>query len=160
VENGAFGKKLELRHYKSEDAKKALAELGELPAEKKDRFNAQIFSVELAEVFATVTRDKATRAAAGKRLAEFKSAGRLPAGDREAQSFWTLILDYAEAEKNVKLFEEALAAMKEKFGSNQRMAGFFKQKEDILAGLKGGGENPPEPPKEEKKPDPPKKDEY
>jgi hypothetical protein len=154
-----FEKQLALRHFKADEARKKMAELGELPADKKDKFNAQILSIEIADVFATVTRDKATRIAAGKKLVEFKKAGRIPSGEREVQSFWILIMDHAEAEKDAALFEEALKAMRDKFGANTRMAKFFEEKEAILAKLKGGGEEKkPEPPKEEKKPDPPKEE--
>ena len=67
-----------------------------------------------------------------------KKAGRIPTDEERMQPFWIFMMDYAEDKKEVATFEEALKALKEKFGGNPQAAKFFEQKEEILKKLKEG----------------------
>ena len=75
---------------------------------------------------------------ARKRLEHFR-AGRVPSG-RSAAGFFVAIIEHAKAEKDVGLFEDALAGMKKALGGNPRAARFLKRFEGQLAELKGAQE--------------------
>lgn len=78
------------------------------------------------------------RQAAGKAFAEMYKAGKVPPDQQTMQPFFIFMLDYAEAQKDAKLFADALGKLEAEFGSNPRAAGFFKAQQDRLAKLEAG----------------------
>ena len=105
-------------------------------AVKKDR-DAFLFGLDIAaQVKGKNFRDPAEKIAAGKTFAEWWKAGREPTDEGSAQPFFILMLDYAESERNVELFEKALGKLRDMFGAKPEAAGFFKKQEDRLEKLK------------------------
>lgn len=118
-----------------EAAKKKIAELGEPTPEQQARFEAIVLNAEVMRISESSGKD---RVGAGKKFLEMKEAGRIPNGYKETDIFWNRILDYAESEKNAKLFEEGLNKLKEKFASNPNTKKFFELKDEALKKLKAG----------------------
>jgi len=100
--------------------------------------NLRLAGLEIREVLSTVTRDRATRLAAGKKFLEMKKAGKpAPTGDQEFQAYWIFIMDYAEGEKDAATFEEGFEALKQRY--SQQMSPQFKNAtEERLKKLKEG----------------------
>lgn len=129
---------LELGHLSADDARAKMKDVA-LSAEQKAKVEALLANAEVQDVLKTVTQDKATRVAAGKKFLELKKAGKpAPAGEREFQSYWIFIMDAAEADKDARTFEEAYEALKKKYGPNMSPQ-FTKMTEDRLAKLKEAG---------------------
>lgn len=126
---------IELGHFKADEARNRAKELKDVPPEKQKRIDSALANMEVMEIVQTVTRDRATRIAAGRKCLEMKKAGRVPSGDQETQIFWILIMDVAEEDKDAALFEEGLNALKTKFGDkvNKR---WLEQNEARLNKLK------------------------
>ncbi|MBI2919603.1 MAG: hypothetical protein HYY18_00800 [Planctomycetes bacterium] len=118
-----------------EAAKKKIAELGEPTPEQQARFDAVVVNAEVMRISQELGKD---RVAAGREFLEMKEAGRIPDGYKETDIFWNRILDYAESEKNAKLFEEGLNKLKAKFASNPNTKKFFELKDETLKKLKSG----------------------
>lgn len=72
----------------------------------------------------------------GGRFAEMLAAGKRPSADQPFQAFYGLIMDWAEAQKDVAVFEQALGAMRERFGKLPQAAQFFRAQDERLARLK------------------------
>ena len=121
---------LELSQLKLEEAKKRAAELNELRADQKSRLDSLLLNLEVKETFSGKE--------AGKKFVEMKNAGRIPTSDQEFSMFWHAILNHAEKEKDVVLFEEALTTLKTKFGNDKRKKKFLDEKEAVLQKLKEG----------------------
>ena len=129
---------LELGHLSADDARKKMKEVA-LSAEQKAKVEALFADVEVREVLKSVTQDKATRIAAGKKFLEMRKASKpAPAGDRELQGYWISIMDAAEEGKDAKTFAEGFEALKQKYGPNMSPQ-FTKMTEDRLAKLKEAG---------------------
>jgi hypothetical protein len=131
-----FMRQLDLGHFKAEEARKKLAEMADLPKEKRDKAEARIVELEFGEILATVTQQKKTRVEAGRRFSEMKKAGRIPAGEQETAIFYTLIMDAAESDKDAAAFEDALNALKAKFGERPQAKSWFEKQEVTLKKLK------------------------
>lgn len=126
---------LELGHITGEEAQKKLSGLGSLSKAQQAKVDGLLAAAEVRETLKTVTREKETQLAAGKRFLEMKKAGKpAPDGD-EAQPYWILIMNYAEEQKDAGTFADALQALKAKYGDNPQAAPFFKAKEAALKAL-------------------------
>lgn len=134
---------LTLNHLKVEEAQKRLKELGDVPKDKQEKIAGMILNAEVNEIARTITKEKPTRLAAGKKYLEMKKAGRVPTADQEMQVFWILMMEFAENEKDAETYEAGLATLKAKFGGNPRTKKFFEEKEAALEKLKGD-KKPPE----------------
>jgi hypothetical protein len=72
----------------------------------------------------------------GGRFHAMLEAGKRPSADQPFQAFYGLIMDWAEAQKNVPAFEQALGAMRDRFGKIPQAAQFFRAQDERLARLK------------------------
>jgi hypothetical protein len=131
-----FFKQLELNHLTAAAARRRLDEMKDLPANRRQEAADRIVDLEIDEIVGEVTQDKNTRIEAGRKFAEMNKAGRVPKSEEYFQAYWILMLDYAESVPDAGLFEKALGALKEKYGSNPQAATFFKQKEETLRRLR------------------------
>ena len=93
---------------KLDDAKKRIADLGELTAEQKKRADALLADVEAFEIVSTIS---AGRPAAAKKAYDMRKAGRAPSS-AVSVSFWYLVLEGAEAAADAALYEDGLAVLK------------------------------------------------
>ncbi len=126
---------LELGHITAEEAQKKFAGLGKLSKAQQAKVDGLMTAAEVREILKGVTREKESQLAAGQKFLEMKKAGKAaPEGD-EAQSFWILMMNYAEEQKDAATFAEALKALKAKYGDNPQAAQFFKTKEATLKKL-------------------------
>lgn len=77
------------------------------------------------------------RAELGGRYHAMLQEGRRPTGEQAFQPFYILMLDWAEQQKNAAAFEQALGALRERFGSQPGVDRFFKAQEERLQRIKG-----------------------
>jgi hypothetical protein len=126
---------LELGHITSEEARKKLPGLGSLSKAQQSKMDRLLVTVEVREILGTVTYEWETQRAAAKRFLELRKAGHAaPEGD-EAQPYWILIMKYAEEEKDVAIFSEALQALKAKYADHPQAAEVFSRMELTLKRL-------------------------
>jgi hypothetical protein len=81
-------------------------------------------------------KNDAEAAAVGKAYYAMYQEGVRPTGPQPFEIFYILLSKHAKAEKNPAIFEIALGALKEKFGSNPRASRFLEQKQEELDELK------------------------
>lgn len=124
------------------------AALEGLTPEQEARISTALTDLEVMDVLKSTPppaagQEAQVKAQLGARFHEMLQAGKRPAGDQPYQAFYGLIMDWAEAQKNVAAFEQALGAMRERFGKMPQAAQFFRAQEERLARLKAGGEGAP-----------------
>ena len=130
-------------------ARAELEGLGDaLSEEQRTSAEDQIFGAEVSAGLQSARRDPEALAKLGASWIEHLRAGRTPAG-RAAMGFYMAIIEHAKAEKDVKVFEEALDGLRKSVSDNPRAQGFVKRIEDQLAKLKeelapDGGEDAPD----------------
>lgn len=115
-------KQIDLRHFGADEAKKRVEAIGDLDDATGKDFADRIVPLKVYEILSTVTVDKATRIAAGKRYDEMRRRGEAPSGDREFQHLWMFIFEYAGSVPDVKLYVEGVAAAEARWGTNARYA--------------------------------------
>jgi len=108
-----FLQAMDLGHFTADELRKRAKEL-DLGKDHMAKVEAACLNMEIAAIFEGVTQDKTTWVPAGKKFAEMKKAGRVPTDPSVAPNFWVFIMEYAYSEKDAPLFEEGLAAMKER----------------------------------------------
>jgi hypothetical protein len=82
---------------------------------------------------------KKARIDIGEKLLARKKAGKpAPSGDQEWQMYWFGLLGYGELKKDAAVYEEALNAIKGKYGKEPQAKGAIAQMEKTLAELKKG----------------------
>ncbi|MBI3724902.1 hypothetical protein HY251_13240 [bacterium] len=122
-----------------DQADKETPGLGTLSDDQKKKLEAarsKVVDTWVVEV-ASAIGSEAEAPAAGKKFIEWKKAGKpAPSGEDEVGVFYSLILMAAKETKDIETYEDALKALKKKFGSNPQAKDFFEQKDKELAGLK------------------------
>ena len=127
---------LELGQVGEEEADKRLKELGKLTPEQKKKFDALKTGAAVKAILAGI-RDEKGAEEAGKQFLAMKKAGRPePLGEGEVQPYWILMMRVAEKEKDAATFEEALKALKARFGTVAEAQEFFKGAEKTLQDMK------------------------
>lgn len=81
-------------------------------------------------------QEGAVKVELGGRFHAMYAEGKRPSADQPFQAFYGLIMDWAEAQKDVAAFETALGAMRERFGKMPQAANFFRAQDERLARLK------------------------
>ncbi len=123
-----------------DDAKKKIADLGELTKEQKARADVILIDVEVYSILKSINRNnQQTRLDAGKAFLEMKKAGRIPKADSTVQPFHIIMMDYFESQKDAAGYEEALKAL-EKFRADPNTKTFFAARDKKLAELKAANE--------------------
>ncbi len=132
--------RLKMGSLSGPEAEKAAGELGPLSKEQQKTLEGLLADAAVRGVLEGMTRDPNSRLEAGKKFLEMKKAGKpAPSGEREFQVYWILMMDYAEKQKDAATFEEALKALKARFGNSSQAQKFFKDKEEALRKLKEEG---------------------
>lgn len=128
---------IELAKITCDDGKAKLKDLGELSKDQQAKLDGLALNAEVMAIAKTVKRNDAQSGIdAGRKLFEMKKAGRIPPGETEQKSFWSLILTFAESEKDAAAFEEGLAALKKLHADNPYAKKFLDDKEAALKKLK------------------------
>lgn len=135
-----FIRALMMGDYKDVPSAQAhLATLKNATKEQKARAEALFVDVEVQEIMKPLKenkdRNKAKElsVAAGKRMLEMHKKSRVPVMDNSVGEFYSTILVYAEAEKDIPAFEAALKPLEERFPEATR---FFDAKRKILEQMK------------------------
>ncbi len=127
---------MDLGGLKLQLAKDRIARLGDLSDENRVRIDAALVRL---EVWSHATNARGTRkggVAAGKLFAEMWEGGRVPTTDEHVLPFFTLMLDHAEASKDVKLFEKALQELEKQLADKPDAKGFLERQAERLEQLR------------------------
>jgi hypothetical protein len=135
-----FQIELEMGKLDLATARARKAELTGLTPEQEAKLSGALTDLEVMDALKSAQpkpgQEAALRAELGGRFHAMLQEGRRPTSDQVVEPFYSLILDWAEKEKNVAAFEQALGALRERFGSNPQAARFFKAQEERLARFK------------------------
>lgn len=130
--------RLKMGGIPAEEVEKEAKAAGPLTREQEETIQSLLANASVMEVLKNI-KDKGSKLEAGKKFLEMKKAGKpAPSGEQEVQAYWILMMEYAEDQKDAATFEEALNALKKKFGDNPQAQQFFKTKEEALKKLKEG----------------------
>jgi len=129
---------LELGQIKAAEATERLKGR-KLTKEQQAKLDTLAAAAEMQEIMATITPEPETQTAAAKKFLEMKKAGKpAPEDDQLFQVYWILMMNLAESQREVALFEECLTALKGRFGKLPQAAAFLKAKDEALKKLKEG----------------------
>ena len=126
---------------KFDEAKNHLATLKNVSKEQKAEIDVLFIGLEVRDIIEPLAQNKDKTKVAeltksvGKKLVEMDKAGRIPSTDDDFGAFYSVILTYAEQEKDIPLFEKGLDAIKERFGDKLPKR-FLAAKEKILEKMK------------------------
>lgn len=127
-----FIARLDLGRIKEGEAEKELRELGTLTKEQQAKVDAILLETVVRETLESL-KDKEGQIAAGRKFHEMRKAGKaLPETSEDFGSYWDTIMAYAESEKDVALFEEALRTLKEKYAHHPQAMDHLKDCEKRL----------------------------
>ncbi len=124
----------ELGAYTYAEAKAKAKELQDLTPEQKKKLGQMLINGEFQEILSTVRSQEAAMEAAPK-LKKMLDAGRVPDGPA-ADTFWSILMEWADENEKAKVFGQALAYFKDKYGDNERAKPFFEEKEARLEEMK------------------------
>ncbi|MFM1870619.1 MAG: hypothetical protein RL398_41 [Planctomycetota bacterium] len=127
---------MELGRYTAEDAKAMLPKLGKIPADKQAKIDGMLVNSEVDALMANV-RTKEQAAEVGRKFAEMDKAGKVPSG-RAALSFYSIMLETHEADKDAKAFEATLEKLKKLVEGERNADRVIKRYEATLEKLKNG----------------------
>lgn len=122
-----------------ESAKSHLGTLKNVSKEQQARVEALFVDLEVQEIMKPLrenedqTKVRELTIAAGRRCLEMHRKKSLPTMDNSIGEFYSTILVYAEAEKDIPAFEAALKRLEERFPEATR---FFATKKKILEQMK------------------------
>ena len=108
VKKAIFFAKLELDRYGFKEAKAKMENLS-FSGEQETSLQTALVQLEFDEAYKSAGAD---RKALTKKILEMHKAGRIPQGRHSVRTFWNTLLSHAQAEKDVKLYEEALPKYK------------------------------------------------
>ena len=121
-----------------EDAHRRLVGLGDLTAEQKKHLaqaEANNFVGELA--LTTDPSNSEAHLATGRKFVEHKKQGKpLPTYRNDIQGFWLAVQKVATTDKDAELYEEALKALKDRYGSEASAKAFFESCDKTLEEMK------------------------
>lgn len=132
---------LDMGNVDVEAARKSAAELEGLDDGQRREIEGKLTDLEIMAVLGKPkSREEAEELArqAGGKFAAMWAKGREPTSDEAYQPFFILMMDHAETNKDVDLFERALARMRERFGESDEAQRFFTSADERLATLKAG----------------------
>jgi hypothetical protein len=114
---------LDAETVKFDDAKKRVADLGELGGAARKKADALLTDIEAMDIMSGISKG---RPAAVKRAYDMRKAGRTPS-ERVGLGFWYLVMEGSEAASDAATYEEALGVVK---------ARTFQRYEETLKKLK------------------------
>ncbi|HEY3226675.1 MAG TPA: hypothetical protein VGK61_06765 [Planctomycetota bacterium] len=135
-----FIRALKLGEFKLDAARKHIETLKGVTPEQKARIDGLIVGLEVDEALEPLRKVKERgkameiRVDLGRKFWEMHKSGRIPGDDSPFGTFYSFVLDFAENDKNIPVFEVALKALQDRFPNGNK--GFFKAKADILEKMK------------------------
>jgi hypothetical protein len=146
-----LGLEIRMRKVKAEDARARAATLKGLDDASRKELDGLLLALDFATRLEHINwGSPEARASWGMTLADRWKAGQEPSCDDDRfETFYILILDYAEYAKDTVLFEKALGKLRERPGSTPEIEPYFRAQDERLAKLKKEG--PPEGAGEDKK---------
>lgn len=133
--------RMEMGLVEEDEIERKVQALGELTPEQHARLDPLLVDARVRGILKGMNpKDQKAVLDVGKRFLEMKQAGKVPSGEKESLSFWNITLAHAERERDAATYEEALEALKRRFGSSPRNKAFFDKAEKKLQEMKAGGD--------------------
>ena len=130
---------LEMGALKVADAEAKFKKLGKLSKEQQARLEAAKADAGVKEVLEGIRSREESQKAQETFYGWFKEGRPGPTGEQEFSSYYQMVLQAAERNKDAVSFEKALTTLKERFGSNPSTKRFFGAMEKKLQELRAGG---------------------
>ncbi len=137
VANELFVAELQLGKLDFAKAKTGYAALKGLSAEQRKHIDAELVNMEVADVMGKVNSRQLSPVEATETLGQMAKADRIPTG-LYAPSFWSLVLQHADQNKDVKLFERGFIALKELLAGQGQYTEMLAEMAKNLEELKDG----------------------
>jgi len=128
--------RLELGNLDLMAAKKAVAALGRVDDARQKTIDQELVNLEVSESLQTI-RSQEDMEARQKTFAEMLAAGRVPTG-LAARSFYSLVLSYAEKQRDAKMFAQALDGLEQSLPDKKQYAAQLEKMHKKLEELKSG----------------------
>ena len=125
-------------------AKERLAKIKKLDDATKAKIAKLMIDAEVGHLFSTAGRDPEKLAAAQVRLVAMVKEGKVPTG-RSARQFWSSLMQWAEKNQDVAVYEKAVNWFKSQFGNDSRYADYFANLDKKLAEMKETVKSEPKP---------------
>jgi hypothetical protein len=127
---------LSLGQLKADEIGKKIQAVGTPTPEQKARLDGEVLNAQILDLLKTVDSDEKAKEV-GKKFYETQKSGKPgPTGGPAFLSYYSMILDLSEQQKDPQTFEAALKALKGKYGTNPQAANFFTRCEQKLQELK------------------------
>jgi hypothetical protein len=123
-----FLMRLGLDWYELDEARKLADGLTKVSSSQKKEIAQLLIDVEVRGL----AKDSTKRVEAGKRFAEMFGDKEIPAGQSELYSFWTILADHAEAERDKKLFKKVVTEFEKTIPSSGQSRKVLKELEQRL----------------------------
>jgi len=133
LEKELFFVKLRMGQYTYEEAKADAAKLKDLDQAQQAELKSKLIDLEfdsIMEMMSTVRSQEEADEMMPKVGAKFFAmyqAGKIPQGQEKLGTFWSLIMEHAEAKGDADLFEIGLDALKVAFAEEEAAKDFFDQ---------------------------------
>jgi hypothetical protein len=123
---------LQLEWFEFEEAQMRAEALEEVSKEQGQEIAQLLVDTEVRSLAMAAGRDEVKRREAGEHFLAMWQDERIPATDAQLYSFWSLMADYAEGERDKKLFKKIVGECDDSLGRNQRYKRALKQLEERL----------------------------
>lgn len=127
---------MEMGRIQAEEANARLSKLGKLPAAKQAKIDALLVASEVDALMKGV-RTKPEAAEVGRKFAAMEKAGKVPTG-RTALSFYAMMLEAHEADKDAKAFAATLKKLTKAAEGERNADKLLKRYEATLKKLQDG----------------------
>lgn len=127
---------LSLGQLKADEIGKKIDAVGKPSADQKARLDGEVQNAQILDLLKTIDSDEKAKEVGKKFYDAHKSGKSGPSGGPAFLSYYSMILDISEQQKDAQAFEAAMLALKAKYGSNPQAAGFFERCEKKLQELK------------------------
>lgn len=132
---------LSLGYHAYAEARAAADGLKDLDAEVSEKIEGSLvdleFDSEIAKLTAGGQPAEETVVALGKRFAAWK---RVPSGSR-APDFWSVMMQYAESQKDAAMFERGIEGMRKEFGEHPNFQRWVTTMQTKLEAIKAAGKD-------------------
>lgn len=125
-------------------AKERLAKIKKLDDATKAKIAKLMIDAEVGHLFSNAGRDPEKLAAIQERLVAMAKEGKVPTG-RTARQFWSSLMQWAEKNQDVAVYEKAVNWFKSQFGDDSRYADYFATLDQKLAEMKEAAKVEPKP---------------
>lgn len=129
---GVLIRQLELEWYGIDEARKRADAIEKVPSKAKKQLEQLLIDTEVRDAYEQAGDDAEARFAAGKRFAAMYEEKQIPENQTQLIRFWVVMADYAERERDKKLFKKIIKEFEDTVDSGSRNRKTLKWLEERL----------------------------